>query len=703
MNTLTWLASYPKSGNTWVRMFVAAYLAGSESAQRVLLEDPHPGPLPVGEGVEARSSRRGASRSTGHGVTGLRQETDLGMAKEFSKSESLLADFASVAGKKKEELTEEDIREHRLAVQEQLAENIGQRVVKTHNARLDEEYRRLVFSRCTRAGIYVVRNPLDIVDSLADHTNKSLDDTIRLMNHTAHRLRATEVHAAQYIGTWSHHVPTWLNNRNEFPLLVLRYEDLQAAPEEHFGKLVRFLEGVYRGGTGLEAHPTEDGSWEFDADRLRRAIELTSFDALRQAEDKTGFAETSAVAKSGRFFRHGAAGRWRDVLSREQAAEVIRDHGEVMRMMGYDDSVVALLRNADSSPMTARVSAQNVHVAGELTLRSNVAAMTADENARASEELTLQSNIATEDGLAAAGLAMHAPPLSNSLPHEARGREDKKESIGRGASELDGEPELKKESEPTLRSNVATKMQNAIIAYEIYPQTDMPIEPAPISREWMDATQQRYAYRCLPLTVANQAGWVIANPTGFTARWNGGPRVEDVIVEFDNDANEKRISSLFGHGVVTFNLPYLIRTPENINLWVKGPTNAPKDGVQALEGIVESDWTSASFTMNWKLTRPNHVVRFERGEPFCMIVPFPRGLLESLVPSKLPLDSDAEVSAGYRRWSAERDAYHEQVASGDRSAIERGWQKDYFQGRDPGTDRFAQHQTKLGLRPFGGS
>ena len=348
---------------------MAAYLAGSEATQRVLLEDPHPGPLPVGEGVEARSSRRGASRSTGHGVTGLRQETDLGMAKEFSKSESLLADFASVAGKKKEELTEEDIREHRLAVQEQLAENIGQRVVKTHNARLDEEYRRLVFSRCTRAGIYVVRNPLDIVDSLADHTNKSLDDTIRLMNHTGHRLRATDVHAAQYIGTWSHHVRTWLNNRNEFPLLVLRYEDLQAAPEEHFGKLVRFLQGVCRTATGLEAHRTEN-SWEFDEQRLQRAVELTSFAALRQAEDKTGFAETSAVAKSGRFFRHGAAGRWRDVLSPEQAAEVIRDHGEVMKMVGYDDSVVALLRNADSSPMTAD---ENARASGELTLRSSVA------------------------------------------------------------------------------------------------------------------------------------------------------------------------------------------------------------------------------------------------------------------------------------------------------------------------------------------
>ena len=147
-------------------------------------------------------------------------------------------------------------------------------------------------------------------------------------------------------------------------------------------------------------------------------------------------------------------------------------------------------------------------------------------------------------------------------------------------------------------------------------------------------------------------------------------------------------------------MPYLFRTPENIYLWVKGPTNSPKDGVCAWEGIVETDWTSASFTMNWKLTRANHVVRFELGEPICMIVPFPRGLLDSLLPHKQPLESNADVAEGYKRWSADRDEFHRLIASGDAEAIERGWQKDYFQGRDPGSERFDPHQTKLTVRPF---
>jgi len=240
----------------------------------------------------------------------------------------------------------------------------------------------------------------------------------------------------------------------------------------------------------------------------------------------------------------------------------------------------------------------------------------------------------------------------------------------------------------------------SIIAYEIYSQTDMPLIPAPKTRKWMGETQQRYAYRCLPLALANQAGWLICNPASFCVRWNGGRTVGDTTLVFDGAQPDDRISSLFGHGTITFNLPYLIRTPPGVNLWVKGPSNWPRDGIQALEGIVETDWTSASFTMNWKLTRPHHLVRFERGEPICMIVPYPRGLLDELAPRKEPLENNQELAEAYRRWSADRDEFHRQMAAGNREVLERGWQKDYFQGHDPGNERVETHQTKLTVRQF---
>jgi Family of unknown function (DUF6065) len=97
---------------------------------------------------------------------------------------------------------------------------------------------------------------------------------------------------------------------------------------------------------------------------------------------------------------------------------------------------------------------------------------------------------------------------------------------------------------------------------------------------------------------------------------------------------------------------------------------------------------------------PNHIVCFEPGDPICMIVPYPRGLLDSLVPQKRPLDSNREIAEAYKRWSADRDEFHHLIASGDNEAIERGWQKDYFQGRDPGSTKFEGHQTKLGIKPF---
>ena len=107
--------------------------------------------------------------------------------------------------------------------------------------------------------------------------------------------------------------------------------------------------------------------------------------------------------------------------------------------------------------------------------------------------------------------------------------------------------------------------------------------------------------------------------------------------------------SHFGSGVITFTVPFLFRTPPGINLWVKGPANWIKDGVQALEGVVETDWLASTFTMNWKMTRVCEWVRFEKGEPFCMLVPVPRGLIETLVPRAEPIVANPELLVLFQR------------------------------------------------------
>jgi hypothetical protein len=181
--------------------------------------------------------------------------------------------------------------------------------------------------------------------------------------------------------------------------------------------------------------------------------------------------------------------------------------------------------------------------------------------------------------------------------------------------------------------------------------SDMPICPAPIERPWMDATPSRYAYRCLPLVMANQMGWWIACPRSFTVRWDGGTECRRLRLWFGRGPSDSRIVSHFGSGVLTFLLPYLFRTPRGVNLWVKGPSNAVKDGIQPLEGVVETDWSPATFTMNWKLTRPGQAVRFVRGEPICMLIPVSRGVAENLEPRFRPIASHPALVREYRTWN----------------------------------------------------
>lgn len=239
-----------------------------------------------------------------------------------------------------------------------------------------------------------------------------------------------------------------------------------------------------------------------------------------------------------------------------------------------------------------------------------------------------------------------------------------------------------------------------LIAHELNPQAEMPLDPAPTDREWMDHSINRFAYRCLPLVIANQAGWIMRCPVDLSVRWNGGPKLEDLKVRLPRGFQPSSILSHFGEGILTFTLPYLFQTPRDVNLWVKGPSNSIKDGIQALEAVVETDWNEATFTMNWKLTRRNHTVHFEQGEPICMIVPMPRGFAESLEPIRQPLSANPKLAKAYEKWCASRFAFNEGLARNENDAVERGWQRDYMLGRNADGQPINTHQTKLQLRPF---
>jgi hypothetical protein len=249
-----------------------------------------------------------------------------------------------------------------------------------------------------------------------------------------------------------------------------------------------------------------------------------------------------------------------------------------------------------------------------------------------------------------------------------------------------------------------------LIAYRINPERSLDLMPAPTKRAWMDASPRGHAYRWLPLLIANQAGWFILNGHEFRATWSGGRTRAAVRIEYLENgepcecrSHRGAVLSNFGEGVITWRIPYLFRTPAGYNLLARGPANWPKDGASPLEGLIETDWAVATFTMNWKLTRPKHPVTFARGEPICMLVPQRRGELESFQPELRALAAEPELQEAYVAWRDGRKQFLVAKYLAGPAFSSAGpllWQGEYFRGTAPDGTAAPEHQTKLHLRSF---
>jgi len=236
----------------------------------------------------------------------------------------------------------------------------------------------------------------------------------------------------------------------------------------------------------------------------------------------------------------------------------------------------------------------------------------------------------------------------------------------------------------------------------LHPGWDPQIRPAEATRPWMDATPEAFAYRCLPLNIANAHGWEILCPCDMQACWTGGSAVEDVLVRVPPEVpQDRRPVSLFGQATLTFHIQGLFRTPPGWNLWVGGSPNRAKDGIAPLTGVVETDWSPYTFTMNWRFTRRNHWVRFAAGEPVCFVFPLQRNALEEFTPKLAALGSNPELAEQFAAWSRSRNSFQAEVASNPPPAASDKWQKRYYRGLDM-QDRTpaADHRSKLRVRPF---
>lgn len=210
----------------------------------------------------------------------------------------------------------------------------------------------------------------------------------------------------------------------------------------------------------------------------------------------------------------------------------------------------------------------------------------------------------------------------------------------------------------------------------------VPISPARRSRDIFD--RNPWAYKCLPLSIANSAGWELLNPTGFTATWDGGDGKDAITVEYDDPGAPLRpAKSHFAFGILTFDTGWLFRTSAGFGLWVMGSPNDPKDGLSPLTGLVETDWLPYPFTMNWQFTRPGSV-RFEQGEPFGFITP---GVIQPIAdcqPRELALADNPELATQLAAWTTEReDLMARRRAAAEASDPDAKWGRRYFRGEAP--------------------
>ena len=273
MGNIVWLASYPKSGNTWLRAFLANLVANR--AEPVALND-----LP-----------------------------------RYAEDEANPDLFGALAGRPSSELGVDEIAALRPQVHAAIAQRArGTCFVKTHNMAGSFDGHPLHNWDVTAGAICVVRNPLDVAVSMTHHFGIDLDEAIeRLGDENVATLNDAQF-VAQILGSWSLHVKSWADIDNE-RFLVLRYEDLIGKPAKLFVKIAKLV-GLGQDRAGIE-----------------RAIRHAGFQSLASMEKKHGFIEASD--KGARFFRKGRINEWREALSREQVQRVVAAHREQMQRFGY--------------------------------------------------------------------------------------------------------------------------------------------------------------------------------------------------------------------------------------------------------------------------------------------------------------------------------------------------------------------------------
>lgn len=270
-----WLASYPKSGNTWMRLFLASYMSGKSQADiNDDLADNHQCNSPKLAALYAKKP-----------------------VKEFSNLDNARA---------------------RVGIHRLYAREPRKLFIKTHCAVAGFMGHPMIDPASTFASIVVMRNPLAVLPSYARHMGLSIDQAVMGMNNPKTALgNLKEGVPVAPLSSWSSFTRSWIAAERELNCVYVKYEDMKENPLEAFSKVLAHVRVPV------------------DEERVMTAVGATDFEKLKAQDLKDGFKERTKADKGNVFFRSGKVDGWRKELNEEQIRATIRNHWDVMEQLNY--------------------------------------------------------------------------------------------------------------------------------------------------------------------------------------------------------------------------------------------------------------------------------------------------------------------------------------------------------------------------------
>ncbi len=276
---IIWLASYPKSGNTWLRMFLRAYFLPNNKKFSINEE----GSIDY----EAKTFPN----------IDLLKENKI----DYNKFEEIVKNWINL----------------------QTYINLNNKInfLKTHNGNFNINGFPFTDSKNTIGGIYVVRDPRDVVLSLSNHFNITYEQAFtnmnNMQNYEFYDKNLTHGFRSSIMGTWSSNYNSWKYYQGQ-KIHLVKYEDMIKNTENTFLKILQYLNLFF--------------SFEINENKIKRTIEITSFKNLRQMEEKTGFKELGSGDK---FFRKGKVGDWQQTLNPEMIKNIETSFQKEMKELNY--------------------------------------------------------------------------------------------------------------------------------------------------------------------------------------------------------------------------------------------------------------------------------------------------------------------------------------------------------------------------------